>query len=179
MINEVSVPLNNEEKLEATEQQLIQFLREHNEIEMILPVVLGVFISSRFQLRGANALIANLAIASIFRQIFINLKKITPTVAAPASIPGIATPTTEENGEYTIVHSVNGRIRLKIPRIAEDYLFSSNLMELLEEDDHVIKARINRAAASVIINYEAEGLSDIELGLRLLSIMNKAKETPS
>ena len=68
---------------------------------------------------------------------------------------------------------------LKIPQLAEDIDFSNRLYRLLKEDDHVIQIRINRAAASVIINYDPQGLSDLELGLRLLSIMNKAEENGS
>ncbi len=55
--------------------QVRTFLKEHGEIEMILPVVIGVFVTSRFQLRGANALLANLLVASLARQIFIHLKQ--------------------------------------------------------------------------------------------------------
>ncbi len=65
MISNASVPITNQQKLEATEEQLIQFLRDHNEVEMILPVIIGVLVTSRFQLRGTNALLVNLAVASV------------------------------------------------------------------------------------------------------------------
>ncbi len=177
MITNASVPITNQQKLEATEEQLIQFLRDHNEVEMILPVIIGVVITSRFQLRGANALMVNLAIASISRQIFVNLKRMTPAVAASAAT--VPTPETEENGEYTIVHSVPGRIRIKVPQLATDQEFAKHLQRLLNEDNHVIHVRINRSAASVVIGYDAQGLSDLELGLRLLSILNNAKANES
>ena len=57
---------------------MYNFLRDHNEVEMILPVIIGVLVTSRFQLRGTNALLVNLAVASVSRQIFTNLKNITP-----------------------------------------------------------------------------------------------------
>ena len=44
--------------------QISAFLKEHGELEMILTVVIGVFVTSRFQLRGAKALLVNLLIAS-------------------------------------------------------------------------------------------------------------------
>ena len=175
MLNQTSVPLTNPEKLQATEEQLIQFLKEHNEIEMILPVIIGVVVTSRFQLRGANALLVNLAVAGISRQVFATIKKQSPTVIAGAATQGVANHGASDDGEYTIVHSVPGRIRIKVPQLAEDQDFAHRLQNLLNEDDHVSHARINRAAASVVINYDAQGLSDLELGLRLLSIMNNAK----
>ncbi len=175
MVSNVSVPITNGKKLEATEEQLIQFLRDHSEIEIILPVITGLLITTRLQLRGANALIVNLAVASTFRQIFTNLKKVTPTVATSASAAATVTSEGKTDDQYTIVHSVPGRIRIKIPQLAKDTEFTTRLKRLLDEDDHVTHVRINRAAASVVIHYDAQGLSDAELGLRLLSIMNNAQ----
>ncbi|MGB5592469.1 MAG: HMA2 domain-containing protein [Crocosphaera sp.] len=176
MISNASVPITNQQKLEATEEQLIQFLRDHNEVEMILPVIIGVLVTSRFQLRGTNALLVNLAVASVSRQIFTNLKNITPVATNSVSSATTTAPETEPNSKYSIVHSVPGRVRIKIPQIAEDKDFSARLQRLLDEDDHVTHVRINRAAASVVIGYDPQGLSDLELGLRLLSIMNNAEE---
>ncbi|MDJ0658815.1 MAG: metal ABC transporter ATPase [Crocosphaera sp.] len=175
-MNPVSVATTNDHQLEVAEEKLIQFLNDHNEIEMILPVILGIVVTSRLQLRGANALIVNLAIASISRQIFTNLKQMTPMVTAN-NFNGVSQVEKEEDSQYTIVHSVPGRIRVKIPRLAKDIQFCESLSQLLEADDHVIESRINHAAASVVIYYETQGLSEMELGLRLISIMNKAEET--
>jgi hypothetical protein len=61
--------------------QIGAFLKEHGEIEMILPVIIGVFVTSRFQLRGANALLVNLLVASLTRQLFIQLKQEQPSTA--------------------------------------------------------------------------------------------------
>ncbi|MGK7958255.1 MAG: HMA2 domain-containing protein [Crocosphaera sp.] len=175
MIDQASVPTTDGQKLQEAEEKLIQFLNDHNEVEMILPVILGIFITSRLQLRGANALIVNLAIASISRQVFANLKKITPVVAN-SNGNGVGRVKTEENSPYTVVHSVPGRIRVKIPRLGKDIEFCEVLEQLLEADDHVIESRISQMAASVVIYYDSQGLSDVELGLRLLNIMNQAEE---
>ncbi|MDJ0730810.1 MAG: metal ABC transporter ATPase [Crocosphaera sp.] len=178
MTDQASVATTDGKKLQEAEEKLIQFLNDHSEIEMILPVILGIFITSRLQLRGANALLVNLAIASISRQIFVNLKNMTPIVTVSSS-NGLGKVENKENSKYTIIHSVPGRIRVKIPQLAQDIEFCEILSQLLEEDDHVIESRINRVAASVVIYYEAQGLSDVELGLRLLNIMNRAEATVS
>ncbi len=175
MINSVSSSITDNKKIEETEEKIIQFLRDHPEVEIIIPVIIGLIITSRFQLRGSNALIVNLAVASIARQIFMNLNKVSPTDATAASTAANLMAESETNSPYKIVHKIPGRIRLKVPQLSKDVEFASNVQTLLNEDDHVINVRINGAAASVVIYYDAQGLSDLELGLRLLSIMNKAQ----
>lgn len=165
------------EQIGATEEQLINYLRQHNEIEMIAPVLIGVFVTSRFQLRGANALLVNLAVASLCRQVFATIKSQTPTTQRTEATNGRMNSTDESESEYQIVHSVPGRIRIKVPQLAEDADFARRLQQLLNNDEYVIKVRVNRSAASVVINYDGQGVSDMELGLRLLSILNEAKET--
>ncbi|TVQ43712.1 MAG: metal ABC transporter ATPase [Gloeocapsa sp. DLM2.Bin57] len=174
-MTELTVSTLNNQTEEATEAKVAEFLQEHQEIEMILPVVIGIFATSRLGLRGANALLANLLIAGISRQIFQQLKK-TQTEST-------TTPPEENNQKqnneiaqgYSIIHSVPGRIRLKIERLRDDTLFAKRLERLLNENEYVLKVRVNQAAASVAINYEASGASEMELGMQLLNIISRAE----
>ncbi|MDJ0508023.1 MAG: metal ABC transporter ATPase [Crocosphaera sp.] len=175
MISNASIPITNPQKIQETEEQLIHFLRQHNEVEMILPVIIGVFVTSRFQLRGTNALLVNLAVASLFRQVFATIKNQPINTDNSVATTGAMNANEESESEYTIVHSIPGRIRIKVPRLAEDQEFAQRLQQLLNEDNYVIQVRLNPSAASVIINYDGQGLSDIELGLRLLSIFSQAQ----
>ena len=166
--------------------QISAFLKEHGEIEMILPVVIGVFVTSRFQLRGANALLVNLLIASLGRQLFIQLKKEQPSAVIEgnnSNNSNNSNSTGEEMGAsesdlqgYTIAHAVPGRVRLKMPQLAIDADFARRLKQALDADEYVNRVRINRPAASVAINYHNQGLSDWELGLRLMNIVNTVRE---
>ncbi len=158
----------NPEKMEI---QMAEFLKEHQEIETILPVVIGVFVTSRFQLRGANALLTNLLIASVIRQLLTNLKKIAPQ---NQEIANHKPPTSEGLFGAVIVHNVPGRIRLQILRLSTDLEYAKRLNNLLLADENVISVRINRAASSIAINYETGEVSDLELGLRLRTIIEKA-----
>jgi hypothetical protein len=164
------------EKVEQLEQKVGEFLQEHSEIEMIVPVVVGLLITSQFRLRGTRALLVNLLVASATRQILGQLKTLSPapTLAdkTPQSSPNLATAETES--EYAIVHSVPGRVRLRLPHLRSDALFAKRLETLLNAEERVLKARVNRAAACIAINYEAQGLSDWELGALLLSILQTA-----
>lgn len=156
-----------------TSTEIANFLREHEEIETIFPVLIGLLITSRFQLRGANALLVNLGVATICRQLFRELKK---NSSSPVSTPEISQASLLENEEVRVIHKIPGRIRLRIPRIREDGLFAKRLKKLLENEENVIDVRINRTVASVVINYDTGGSTEIELGLRLMKIIEKAKQ---
>jgi Heavy metal associated domain 2 len=169
-------PLSTEE---AT-GQISAFLKEHGEIEMILPVIIGVFVTSRFQLRGANALLVNLLVASLTRQLFIQLKQEQPSAVTESNN---SSSTVVENAEsetnlqgYAIAHALPGRVRLRMPQLVIDADFAHRLQQALNADDYVKQVRINRAAASLAINYNNQGLSDWELGLRLMNIINTVRQ---
>ncbi|MEB3884291.1 HMA2 domain-containing protein [Lyngbya sp. CCY1209] len=164
--------------------QLGKFLDEYDEIVTILPVVAGLLVTSRLRLRGAQALLVNLLMAAIIRQVVGQLKRqahATPatvqTADAPASDKNGATPGQQE--DYTIVHSVPGRIRLRIPRLTVDALYAKRLEKLLSEDSRVKYVRINRAASSLVIQYDGAGVSELELGIYLLNILEQAEAIAS
>lgn len=173
--------INNTNTVETTGEQLGAFLQAHNEIEFILPPLAGLMITNRFQLRGATALLVNLTVAGFVRQIIEQLKEQKVTLVAPVveteatTISQSVTPVTNDDSPaYTIVHSTPGRIRLRIPRVASEPDYAKRLEELLNTDSHVLKVRINRAASSIVIQYQAEGMSDWELGMLLMSIIQAA-----
>ena len=161
---------------EDATSQLGGFLREHGEIETILPVAIGVFVTSQFKLRGGNALLVNLLVASLARQIFTQLKQEqSPQTTPSATGQEVEGSQTDLEG-YAIAHAVPGRVRLKMPQLAIDADFAHRLKQALKADEYVNQVRVNRAAASIAINYNNQGLSDWELGLRLMNIINTVRE---
>ncbi|MEB3312189.1 MAG: hypothetical protein VKJ02_18335 [Snowella sp.] len=176
MVNTTATVDASPSSLNAENYQLATFLKEHEEVEMIVPVLLGLFITSRLQLRGANALLVNLGIASVLRQVFKQLKntELSAAPSPPQSVNTPAPPTMLGEG-ITILHSVPGRLRLRIDQLAVDPVFAKRLERLLNNDDHVISVRINRTVASIVINYEAGNLSDLDLGFKLMGIVNEAR----
>ena len=165
---------------EAATSQVGAFLKEHEELEMILPVAIGVFITTQFKLRGANALLVNLLVASLARQLFIQLKKEQPSTVTESnnssSIGEEMVPSETNLEGYTIAHAVPGRVRLRMPQLAIDADFARRLQQALNADEHVNHVRINRAAASIAINYNNQGLSDWELGMGLMNIINTVRQ---
>jgi hypothetical protein len=161
--------------------QIGQWLEDYSEIAAILPVLAGLVATSRLQLRGAQALLVNLLIAALVRQTVLQLKRQAQPVTAGAEgetgnhHQAIAASPDEE--DYTIVHSVPGRIRLRIPRLASDILYARRLEKLLSADERVKHVRVNRAATSLVIQYDGAGVSEVELGMYLLHILDQAAAT--
>jgi len=159
--------------------QLGQWLDNTGEIAAILPVVTGLLVTSRLQLRGAQALLVNLTIAALVRQAIQQLKK----QAKPNSendqqvLPASEEQSNQEEEDYKIVHSVPGRIRLRIPRLMNDMLYAKRLEKLLSAESKVKHVRTNPAAVSLIIQYDGEGMSELELGMYLLNILDQANST--
>lgn len=62
---------------------------------------------------------------------------------------------------FKIAHAIPGRVRFRIPRIAQDPKYVQRLEALLKADTCVVSERVNSAAASVVITYRSEGLSHL------------------
>lgn len=167
----------NHHPTEDVTVQLGSFLKEHGEIEAILPVAIGVLVTSQFKLRGANALLVNLLVASLARQIFTQLKQEPFAIEdhPPSAAVDEREAATNLQG-YAIAHAIPGRVRLQMPQLAIDANFAHRLQQALNGDEHVTHVRINRAAASIAINYNNQGLTDWELGLRLMTIINTVQQ---
>jgi len=155
---------------ETTGAKVGKFLQAHNEIEFVLPALVGMMITNRFKLRGATALLVNLTVAGLVREALEVLKQ-QGNVAPVAD----AETTSEAEPIYTLVHSVPGRIRLRMPRLAGDRDYARRLEGLLNADEYVLGVRVNRTAASIAIRYQVGVLSDWELGMRLTNIVNQAE----
>ncbi|MDB9517456.1 hypothetical protein PN466_10895 [Roseofilum reptotaenium CS-1145] len=177
-VSPATVAQNTQPPSEFT-SQLGQWLENTGEIAAILPVVTGLLVTSRLQLRGAQALLVNLTIAALVRQAIQQIKK----QAKPGSENGQQAlsaseeQSNQEEEDYKIVHSVPGRIRLRIPRLMNDMLYAKRLEKLLSAESKVKHVRINPAAASLIIQYDGEGMSELELGMYLLNILDQANST--
>jgi hypothetical protein len=71
-----------------------------------------------------------------------NLEK-TSKVTAPAKI------------DYSVVHAIGGRIRLNVPKIAQDRAYARRLERIVKTDAEVTSVRMNFDAASIAIAYQS------------------------
>ncbi|HCF27221.1 MAG TPA: hypothetical protein DEV81_08465 [Cyanobacteria bacterium UBA11049] len=66
----------------------------------------------------------------------------------------------EATTSLKIVHAVAGRVRFNVPRLAQDPAYAQQVQKLLKADAAIASFRVNRDAASILINYKpSEGIS--------------------
>jgi len=74
---------------------------------------------------------------------------------------------------YSVVHTIPGRIRLSVRRIAYDLEYTRRLEKLLKADAPVTSIRLNRDAASIVINYQCDAVP-VSHWVSMLQLANKA-----
>lgn len=86
----------------------------------------------------------------------------------------------QTNIACSVVHAIPGRMRLRVPRIAEDSAYLERLEALLQADPLVKSDRVNSIAASIVIQYEPSKISDAQMRSHLFSLINSASDaTPT
>lgn len=60
--------------------------------------------------------------------------------------------------EYQVVYKNDSRIRVKIPRLTDDLEYAKRLQQLVESFNIVSHVRINPAASSIAVEYDASGI---------------------
>lgn len=78
--------------------------------------------------------------------------------------------------EYEIVHSIPGRIRLRIHRLKQDVDFATRLQALVSALKHVTEVRVDPLAASIVIHYGKNSLPQAQLLEQLVRVINQAAD---
>ena len=63
---------------------------------------------------------------------------------------------------YQIVHSIVGRLRIRIPRLAQDKAFAARLCGFVEPLAGVTQVRVNPIASSIVIEYQSGACAIVE-----------------
>ncbi|MEP0917237.1 hypothetical protein NC981_10430 [Leptolyngbya sp. DQ-M1] len=79
---------------------------------------------------------------------------------------------------YQIVHSIAGRIRIRVPWIESDPQASSDYQRLIEELSGVKTVRISPLAQSIIVEYNARAISISKMAELMIALMQQVKLTP-
>ncbi|MEH2037244.1 HMA2 domain-containing protein [Nostoc sp.] len=77
---------------------------------------------------------------------------------------------------YSIVHTIPGRIRFRIPLLARDTEYANQLKLAIESDPRVTNVRVNPKAASIVINYKVGVLSDNQMREHLVNLIQTAQD---
>ncbi|AUB41022.1 Cation transport ATPase [Nostoc flagelliforme CCNUN1] len=77
---------------------------------------------------------------------------------------------------YSIVHTIPGRIRFRIPLLARDTEYANQLKLAIESDTRVTNVRANPKAASIVINYKVGVISDNQMREHLVNLIQTAQD---
>ncbi|MCT7954996.1 HMA2 domain-containing protein [Laspinema palackyanum] len=150
-------------------KQVGNFLLHHQELETLAPMIAGMLVTQTLKLRGGWALLGNVIAASVTRQAIAQLEQ-NSTDAAVVRVPSVATPaaTAPQSAVKApsgmgveIVHAIPGRVRLRLPKIAQDSTCASRLQTAISAQPEVTEIRLNPLTASIVVQYEiAAGLDE-------------------
>lgn len=75
---------------------------------------------------------------------------------------------------YSIAHTIPGRVRFRIPRLAKDLEYADKLKLAIESDSRTTSVRINPTAASIVINYQRGAISERQMRSHLVNLIQTA-----
>ncbi len=179
------------------ELKLDTFLQEHPElpsqgvqvVKSLIPVVAGTLVTGALGLEGFLAFPIYLVTDNVTRQV---IKQFESETQQPDRIKVDRETATELNDQtaiavgdnkqatqhlevaYTVVHAIPGRIRFRIPRIAEDAEYTYRVTVLIKADTKVTEVRVNARAASMAVSYQASSLSAEKMQSHLIDLIQTA-----
>lgn len=68
---------------------------------------------------------------------------------------------------FSVIHTIRGRVRLRVPRLRYDADYADRLHTLLTSDPLVTSVRIKSAAASLVVTYKSSAVTDSKMRSRL------------
>lgn len=81
-----------------------------------------------------------------------------------------------ENISYSVVHTIPGRIRFRIPRLSHDTDYADKLKQAIELYIKDAQVRVNPMAASIVVNYDNSSVSDEQVRSHLIKLIQTAPE---
>ncbi|BDA75790.1 unknown protein [Rivularia sp. IAM M-261] len=85
---------------------------------------------------------------------------------------------TNANVDYSIVHSIPGRIRFNVPQIGKDKAYARRLEKMLNNEFYATNVRLKTDAASIAISYQPASL-DVSHWVNLIQLASVASNVVS
>jgi heavy metal translocating P-type ATPase len=76
--------------------------------------------------------------------------------------------------EYQVIHTVEGRWRIRVPRVIDDSDYASKLKQLFDDFEFAIYIRINYLVGSIVIEYDACAIAPSQLQERISTAIQQA-----
>ncbi|MDH6055707.1 heavy metal translocating P-type ATPase [Umezakia ovalisporum] len=81
--------------------------------------------------------------------------------------------------DYHIVHTIPGRVRFRVPMLAQHPHYAQNLQKLLESDSRISQIRINPSCSSVAIQYQLSNNKNPLIPPYVVDLLHQAKSRKS
>ncbi len=154
----------------------------------VIPLVAGVAVTGALGVQGVLALPVYFIAANVTRQVIKQLESVShqeeqKEQGKTENIPDSTIQLASVNGHlpkeviYKVVHEIPGRIRFRVPQLADDTDYTRQLTALLEADANVTDIRVNIAAASIAISYNVDAISDEQMRLHLINLIQTASQS--
>jgi hypothetical protein len=132
-----------------------------------ISILMGLLIIRILRINGWAAIPVCLMMVSATRQ------EISPK---PSSSQGHKDLSHPSKVDCSVVHAIPGRVRFNVPLIAQDSGYAQQLEKLLKADKQATSVRMNRDAASVVVNYNPNTILDSRMRSHVASLIQSAKD---
>ncbi|WP_446363782.1 hypothetical protein [Coleofasciculus sp. G3-WIS-01] len=177
------------------------------QLQSFIPLLIGLLTTRQLGLQGWRSIAVYLLTANVVRQIMQNLdlaegkteEKVEETrqkaAGNNADLDGhditnstayelndkhpIVALNTNSTVVYSLVHAVPGRMRFRVPKVAEEPAYLRRLELLVKKDDWITQMRCNSTVASVVMTYNPMEVSEAEAGLHFISLIQIAANPDS
>lgn len=142
----------------------------------MIPLLLGMVITKRLNLQGWHAIVSYILVTGTVREVMgqlspelANLKLLTGGSLKGVDVNGhrhalSATPPQSLTfGDHQVIHASPGRLRLRLPALAQHPECADQLQQHLASDERLQSVRVNPHAASVTVKYPIERFLEAEV----------------
>jgi hypothetical protein len=147
----------------------------------VIPLLVGIAITRRFNLQGWRAVLVYVLAAGSTRQVMevLESEAVSLPVLAGGQTTGngkrpnlqLRTPT-ESSKSHQVVHATPGRLRLRVPALAQNADYAGHLHRHLTADDRLQSVRVNPHTSSVTVKYDIEQFTEAEIQACLDELIN-------
>ncbi|MBD2388161.1 hypothetical protein H6G32_22605 [Cylindrospermum sp. FACHB-282] len=125
----------------------------------LIPLMTGLAVTGGLGIKGLVGIPVYIIAADATRWVidYLAVQVIPSAVSAEYQCREVAAPPVKI--AYSVVHVIAGRVRFRVPQIAEDRAYGRRLERLLKTDTQVVSVRVNYDAASIAIAYQSGEIS--------------------
>ncbi|HAZ43156.1 MAG TPA: hypothetical protein DDW76_01490 [Cyanobacteria bacterium UBA11369] len=153
----------------TADKQIGEILKESFLLQALISIGVAMLVTRSLNLQGARAVLANLIVGSFVHKVFEEIETKSETAIPPGEVVTVTQPEISDN--YQIIHAVPGRVRFRVPWLAQDSEYAKRLYNLISKHSQVNDIRINPKAASIAIAYTPSNISDGEMRQHLVNLI--------